>query len=127
MSLTPEAAQYLEEMKKKRGYTLPMHQLLAEYDLEFLKKYNTLFEGVMDEATTPLPRKVKEFVYIGVCIALNSAPNVVAGHIKRAYEAGATTEEILNVIQLTTMSFLSKSLSLGSAALIDQLNQQKQS
>jgi 4-carboxymuconolactone decarboxylase len=120
-----EAANYLKAMEVKRGYLLPMHKLLAEYDLDYLRNYNNLFEGVMKEEGAALSGKVKEFVYIGVCIALGSNPEVVAGHVKRAYAAGAATEEILSVIQLATMSFLSKSLSLGTNALNDVLETQK--
>lgn len=124
--LSKEAEVYLNEMKEKRGYILPMHELFAKYDLEFLKNYNNLFEGVMDPEKGILSRKVQEFVYIAVCITLNSDAKVVQGHINRAIDAGATHEEILQVIQLTAMSFLSKSLSLGTKAHQNRLEEEKQ-
>ena len=118
-----EAQLYLEEMEKKRGYLLPSHKLLAEYDLAYLKNYNILFEGVMEEKENDLSNKEKEFVFIGINIALGNDKKVVAGHIKRAFNAGATTDEILRVIQLATLSFLSKSLILGTSALSETLDQ----
>ena len=69
-------------------------------------------EGVNEQS--PLPRKVREFVMIAVCLSINSAENVVLGHMRRAVEHGATPEELLAVVECTVASHAAKPLAAGT-------------
>ena len=110
------AQELLEKIKKTRGYVLPMHELLAQYHPEYLDTYDDWFNSVMNEQS-PLPRQVREFVMIAVCLSINSAENVVLGHMRRAMEHGATTEELLAVVELTVASHAAKPLAAGTRGL----------
>lgn len=42
---TDEAREFLEQGQQHRGYTLEMHRIMAEVDLEWAKKYNQFIEA----------------------------------------------------------------------------------
>ncbi|WP_370211266.1 carboxymuconolactone decarboxylase family protein [Roseovarius sp.] len=80
----------------------PIWAQIAEMDPEFLEAY-LVFRSV-PHRKGPLPQKVKEFVMI----AINAATTHLYGpgvrrHMQNAIREGATREEILEVIQLTTV------------------------
>jgi alkylhydroperoxidase/carboxymuconolactone decarboxylase family protein YurZ len=106
----------LERIRATRGYVLPTHEFLAERHPEFLAGYDDFFRAAMSE-DSPLPRKVREFVLMAADIALDASPAVIHGHVERATENGATEEEVLAVVELTTLAFAAKSLGKGISAL----------
>jgi alkylhydroperoxidase/carboxymuconolactone decarboxylase family protein YurZ len=76
-------------------------QLLRETDPEFFAAFAEL--AAVPQRSTALDPKVKEFV----CLAVNAAAThlFVPGireHVRRAVELGATKEELLEVLQLTS-------------------------
>lgn len=80
----------------------PLWETLREWDPEFIEAYLT-FRGV-PHRNGPLPAKFKELVVI----AINAATTHMYGpgvrrHIQNALRLGATREEILEVIELTTV------------------------
>jgi alkylhydroperoxidase/carboxymuconolactone decarboxylase family protein YurZ len=115
MAVATDGKALLESMRRRRGYVLPMHEVLAERDPDFLAAYDAYFSSVMRE-DSPLPRKVREFVLMGLTLALGSPEPVVAGHARRAREHGATEEEILAVVELASLAFTSRGLGAGVAA-----------
>ena len=42
---TEEARAFLQRTQQERGYTLEMHRIMAEIDLEWAKKYNQFIEA----------------------------------------------------------------------------------
>ena len=80
----------------------PIWEQLAEFDPEFLEAYLT-FRNV-PHRNGPLPQKVKELIMIAINAATTHlyAPGV-RRHMQNAIQAGATREEILETIQLTTV------------------------
>lgn len=120
------ASTLLAEIKRARGYVLPMHEVLAERHPEFLQAYDRLYGAVMHE-NSPLPRKVRELILIGVCIALGSDDRVIAAHIRRALENGASAEEVLAAIEVTALAFTSRSLSAGTRSLRSVLAEERSS
>jgi alkylhydroperoxidase/carboxymuconolactone decarboxylase family protein YurZ len=116
----------LAKIKSTRGYVLPMHTMLAEYHPEYLDTYDDWFNSVMNEQS-PLPRKVREFVMIAVCLSINSAENVIQGHMKRAIEHGASVEELLAVVELTVSSHAAKPLAAGTRGIQALLDEKKKS
>lgn len=92
-------SELLREVTRKRGYQLPFHALLAQRDPQFLEAY----EGLVDSsyaASRCLSRKEKELLYVAVLSALNGDPDHIAAHIKAAADAGATREQIFEVLEL---------------------------
>ncbi len=79
--------------------------------------------GQIMREDSPLPRKVREFVMIAVCLSINSAENVVLGHMRRAMEHGATAEELLAVVELTVASHAAKPLAAGTRGVQQLLSE----
>ena len=95
---TPVAQALLDEIEAKRGYVLDMHRVLAEHDPDFLRGYETLIDAayVRDGA---LDRRTKEFVYVAALVALAAPRPQVVAHMEAALKAGATPEELLQVVE----------------------------
>lgn len=90
------------EAHKAKGDWNPVWDKLAELDPDYLEAY-LAFRSVPHE-NGPLPQKTKELIMI----AINAATTHLYGpgvkrHMDNAIKAGATKEEILEVIQLTTV------------------------
>jgi 4-carboxymuconolactone decarboxylase len=105
----------LQRIRQVRGYTLPMHEVLASDDPEFLEGYEAFYAAAMRQ-DGPLPPKVRELILIGVTMALGSPERVTAGHIRRAMEHGASEAEVLSAIEITTLSFAARALAAGTAS-----------
>ena len=80
----------------------PVWNQLREIDPDFLEAY-LAFRSV-PQRQGPLPQKYKELVLV----AINAATTHLYGpgvrrHIRNALDAGATRDEILETIQLTTV------------------------
>jgi len=90
------------EEHKAKGDWNPLWEELRELDPDFLEAY-LAFRSV-PQKNGPLPQKYKELVLI----AINAATTHLYGpgvrrHIQNALKAGATKDEILETIQLTTV------------------------
>ena len=85
-----------------KGDWNPLWEKIAELDPEFLEAYLD-FRSVPHK-TGPLPQKYKELIMIAINAATTHlyAPGV-RRHMQNAIKAGATKEEIFEVIQLTTV------------------------
>lgn len=85
-----------------RGDWNPLWDQLRELDPEFMEAY-LAFRSV-PHRNGPLPQKFKELVMIAINAATTHlyAPGV-RRHMRNALRAGATVDEILEVIQLTTV------------------------
>lgn len=75
----------------------------------------------------PLPQKTKEFIFIAINAATTHlwAPGV-RRHIRNALHEGATQEEILEVIQLTSIIGI-HSLTLGVPILQEEVKEYEKS
>lgn len=85
-----------------KGDWNPLWDTLREWDAEFMEAY-LAFRNV-PHRNGPLPPKVKELILI----AINAATTHLYGpgirrHMKNAIKLGATRDEILEVLQLTTV------------------------
>lgn len=85
-----------------KGDWNPLWDQLRELDPEFMEAY-LAFRNVPHKQG-PLPQKYKELILIAINAATTHlyAPGV-RRHIQNALKQGATREEILEVIQLTTV------------------------
>lgn len=92
----------LTDKQIAKGDWNPLWDTMREWDPEFMEAY-LAFRNV-PHRNGPLPAKTKEFVLIAINAATTHlyAPGV-RRHIQNALRLGATREEILEVIQLTTI------------------------
>jgi 4-carboxymuconolactone decarboxylase len=90
---------YLRQMEQERGYLLDFHRILAEHDLDFLKKYNELLATAY---TSPrlLDARTKEMVITAVIIALGSSRTHIVTHLKLLKKMGVTAQEALEFIEI---------------------------
>lgn len=101
MANTDKSYPNTEEHKAKGDWN-PLWEAFRELDPEFLEAY-LAFRSV-PQKQGPLPQKYKELILI----AINAATTHLYGpgvrrHMQNALKAGATKEEILETIQLTTV------------------------
>ena len=98
----PKSTTPYTDAQRVSGDWNPLWATLGEWDAEFLEAYLGLRNVPFRKG--PLPRKVKEFILIAINAATTHmyAPGV-RRHIRNALEHGATREEILQTIQLTTV------------------------
>jgi len=94
-----EKKKYFEEVLKIRGFRFGLHQIHAEADWEFIKRFEEWVKYVY-LSDRHLDRRVKELVITGVLCALRSPPPHIKTHINKAVEAGATREEAIEVVEL---------------------------
>ena len=95
---TDEARAFLEQTGQNRGYTLEMHRIMAEADLEWAQKYNAFIEATYTGQRT-LDRKTKELLQIVVEAALRADVEQIQAHVRVAMQEGATAREILEALQ----------------------------
>ena len=93
-----EAQRFLEQTGANRGYTLEMHRIMAEADLEWAQKYNAFIEATYTGQRT-LDRKTKELLQIVVEAALRADVEQIQAHVRVALQEGATAREILEALQ----------------------------
>jgi alkylhydroperoxidase/carboxymuconolactone decarboxylase family protein YurZ len=90
------------EAQRATGDWNPTWDLLQELDPDYLEAF--LAFRAVPQRNGPLAQKYKEMIFI----AINAATTHLHGpgvrrHIQNALRAGATKEEILEVIELTTI------------------------
>lgn len=80
----------------------PLWTTLNEWDADFLEAYLRLRSVPFKKG--PLPKKIKELILIAINAATTHlyAPGV-RRHIRNALQHGATRDEILETIELTTV------------------------
>ena len=93
---------FLENAQRERGYALEMHRILAEADLEWVKKYNAFIDATYTGQRL-LDRKTKELLQVVVEAALRADQAQIQAHIRVALREGATPEEILEALQTVIM------------------------
>lgn len=97
----------------------PMWDLLEEMDPDYLEAF--LAFRAVPQKRGPLPQKTKELIFIAINAATTHlwAPGV-RRHIQNALREGATKDEILEVIQLTSIMGI-HSIALAVPILAEEL------
>jgi 4-carboxymuconolactone decarboxylase len=96
-------ARLLRSMKRRRGYILPFHELLASRDPAFLRSYDAFLDATL-LAQRRLDRRTKELVLTGVLTAIAAPRKHIAAHVQAAIAAGATQEDVLEALELVLPS-----------------------
>ena len=123
MSVTGKTYPATEEHIAKGDWN-PLWDTFRELDADFLEAY--LAFRAVPQKNGPLPQKTKELILI----AINAATTHLYGpgvrrHIQNALKAGATKEEILEAIQLTTVMGI-HSCNLAVPILLEEVERQKE-
>ena len=108
---------------REKGDWNPLWETFRDLDPEFLEAY-LAFRSV-PQTKGPLPQKYKELILV----AINAATTHLYGpgvrrHIQNALKAGATREEILEAIQLTTVMGI-HSCNLAIPILMEEVAKQE--
>lgn len=107
-----EKAALKERIVAARGYWARFHDVLLDRAPEFLEAY-LAFQSA---PTSPdiLPRKLCEFVYIAIDLSVNHMyERGGRRHMEYALKAGATPDEVLQVVLLTTVIAAHHPIDLG--------------
>lgn len=119
MPVTDKAA-LKAEIIKERGYWARFHEVLLDNHPDFLKAY-------LDFQAAPIRSKVLdhklcEFIYVAVDASVNHMYERGARrHMEFALKAGATKEELLQVILLTTVVAAQQPIDTGLEILVEEL------
>ena len=108
-----------EEFEQARGYWSGAMETMLEVDPDFFESYLRL--SAVPWRTGSLEPKVKEFVYIAIDgAATHMYEPGLRQHIRLALELGATREELLEVLQLTSTLGI-HSCTVGVPVLLEAL------
>lgn len=107
------------EIVRERGYWAPFHEVLLENAPEFLQAYVD-FQAAPARSKI-LEQKLCEFIYIAIDISVNHMYERGARrHMEFALKAGATREELLQVLFLTTVVAAHHPIDAGLAILMQE-------
>lgn len=121
MALSPRQQEVKDEFIRVRGTWSDTWQAILELDPEFLKAY-TDFSAV-PWRKNHLDDKVKEFMYIAVdAAATHMYLPGVRQHIKAALKLGATPQEIMEVLELTSTLGI-HAMNIGVPILVEVLEE----
>jgi len=90
----------LKRMKQARGYLYPEWELAAELDPNFFEAYDKLYREALAKSDG-LPVKYRELVALGILAFRGVSTDALVNHIRRAYQRGATRNELLGAFQAT--------------------------
>jgi alkylhydroperoxidase/carboxymuconolactone decarboxylase family protein YurZ len=93
------SARLIAAMRRDRGYIYPEWELVARESPEFVTAYNALYRQAL-ATDARLPVKYRELVAIAI-LAFRGEPAGLVNHVRRAFEHGATRDEVLGAIEAT--------------------------
>lgn len=116
----PETKTYpATEAQRATGDWNPTWDVLAEMDADYLEAF--LAFRAVPQTKGPLEQKYKELIFIAINVATTHLWSTgVRRHIQNALRAGATKEEILEVMQLTSIMGI-HSMALGVPILQEEM------
>lgn len=80
-----DAEEVLERVRGKRGYLLPVHELMAEVDVALLDKYDRLSSDLLfNEGPRALDLKTRYLVLLGITTAVGGDPEGIVWSAQRA-------------------------------------------
>ncbi len=98
--MSEDSEKLLEEIRSNRGYTIPLHEVLAKEDPEVLSAYDNMLQNTYLKDRR-LDGKTKELIYVGVLVSLGSEEGHIRAHMEKAVRHGATKHDVLEAIELT--------------------------
>lgn len=98
---TQDFAERLEAVKKKRGYLMPHHGLLALTAPELLAGYDACYSA-LTLTKRELPPRDREFIWLGILAAREEY--LATQHVSKFIDAGGTHKEIIAASQLAAIA-----------------------
>ena len=93
---------FLANAEQTRGYTLEMHRIMAEVDIDWVAAYNQFIDATYTGQRL-LDRKTKELLQVAVEAALKADVDQIQAHIRVAIQEGASPMEVLEARQCVIM------------------------
>lgn len=122
MTLSPRQQQSKDAFIEQRGVWSPMWEAVARLDPEFLDAYREL--SMVPMRSSHLDAKTKELIFIAVdANATHMYLPGVRQHIQTALRAGATPQEIMEVLELTATLGI-HAMNIGVPLLVEVLEEQ---
>lgn len=94
--MTPAGRKELDKIRAVRGYTLPLHETLADLNPEFLRRYGDLASFVIfgPKEGRALDLKTRFLVLVGITTAAKGDREGIEWSAMRAMQYGATWDEV---------------------------------
>ena len=92
----------LKQITEARGYTLEMHRIMAEVDMDWVTSYNQFIDATYTGQRL-LDRKTKGLLQVAVETALRADIDQIQAHIRVAIKEGASPMEVLEAMQCVIM------------------------
>ena len=99
---TQEKRDYMDRIRRNRGYLVDMHKILVTADLDWVKAYDPFVRATYTDDRL-LDRKTKELIQLSVETALKAEVDQIRGHIRLAIEHGASPQEVLEAMECVVM------------------------
>lgn len=90
----------LERTTRMRNFRYGLHDFLAELDLKQLKEQNDRVERNYLNHASKLDLKTKELLIVAACVTHGDWVSHMKAHMHAAHRAGASPEEILELLYL---------------------------
>ncbi len=97
-----EKQHYLQEMLRKRGYILDLHQTMVAADFDWITALDPFAIATYIGQRT-LDRKTKELLQTVVLAALRADVGHIQVHVEVALKEGATPQEILEALEVVVL------------------------
>ena len=98
--MTTRKEDELERVTRLRGFRYGLHDFYAELDVDALKEVNDRVEANYLNESSLLDRKTKELSIMVACVAQQDLVSHIQIHMHAANKAGASPEEIMEVLNL---------------------------
>ena len=92
----------LKQITEARGYTLEMHRIMAEVDMDWVTSYNQFIDATYTGQRL-LDRKTKELLQVAVETALRADIDQIQAHLRVANREGARPRAVLEALQVVDM------------------------
>ena len=107
--------------ERRRGFVPYWLRVMADVDVDFLEAYERIYE-LTAVRRGKLPPKFREMIVVAAVSIGGYGPGI-KDHIRRAFRLGATTEELVEVLQSAYFHTGALTLVHGMVALIDVLKE----
>jgi len=94
-----EAAQYIEEIARRRGSVSTFHKVMAKHDFDVLRATDDLTKAIALRERT-LDPATKELLFVMCLVAVRGDRQDVAMHVRGALRAGVSPAGVLEALEL---------------------------
>lgn len=99
-----EREELFDEIRARRGFLLPVHELMGTLDPDILRRYNALASSLLfGEEPRALDLKTRFLVLLGVTTAVKGDREGIEWSMRNARKHGASEREVLEAICLAAL------------------------